>query len=281
MFAASNTSAAKTTGPSPTILATYGFFLLGALSVHHLIAEGEFSSILTMSVMCQCLAFALLALQVISVGNADGISTRALSLDALALACRLSSTLWLNGYLPMDASGDWVFQAIDICSLMLVVGLLCSVLRTGRSEEMREKDSLPVGSLTVGSFALAFVLHADMNSRPIFDSLWMAGLFLSTVSILPQLWLIVRTGGKVQAFTSHHIATLAFSRMLSGVFMWYARHDITCQPWVEGYNHAIWAILGTHLVHVVLLADYMYYYIRAMVRGGVACVLDLADDLGV
>ena len=25
-----------------------------------------------------------------------------------------------------------------------------------------------------------------------------------------------------------------------GIFMWHARFDITCEPWVEGYNHAIW-----------------------------------------
>ena len=23
--------------------------------------------------------------------------------------------------------------------------------------------------------------------------------------------------------------------------MWHARFDITCDPWVPGYNHAIWA----------------------------------------
>ena len=26
-----------------------------------------------------------------------------------------------------------------------------------------------------------------------------------------------------------------------GIFMWHARFDITCEPLVEGYNHAIWA----------------------------------------
>merc|ERR1719506_3335602 len=67
--------------------------------------------------MIQCLALALLSLQMISTGSASGISARALSLDAIALCCRLSSTLWLNGYLPVDASGDHVFQIVDICSL--------------------------------------------------------------------------------------------------------------------------------------------------------------------
>merc|ERR1719183_1729538 len=78
--------------------------------------------------MVQCLAVVLLGLQTISTGGASGISAKALSLDALALCCRLSSTLWLNGYLPVDASGDYVYQIVDICSLGSIVWLLHQVL---------------------------------------------------------------------------------------------------------------------------------------------------------
>merc|ERR1719440_1920369 len=78
--------------------------------------------------MVQCLGVVLLGLQMTSTGSASGISARALSLDAVALCCRLSSTLWLNGYLPVDASGDHVFQTIDICSLALVIWLIRHVL---------------------------------------------------------------------------------------------------------------------------------------------------------
>merc|ERR1719240_2089956 len=74
--------------------------------------------------MVQCLGMVLLGLQMISTGSASGISAKALSLDALAICCRLSNTVWLNGYLPVDASGDYIFQAIDVCSLGIVLGLL-------------------------------------------------------------------------------------------------------------------------------------------------------------
>merc|ERR1719352_1837673 len=74
--------------------------------------------------MVQCLAVVLLGLQMLSTGSASGISAKALSLDALALCCRLSSTLWLNGYLPVDASGDHVYQIVDIVSLAIIAWLL-------------------------------------------------------------------------------------------------------------------------------------------------------------
>ena len=45
-------------------------------------------------------------------------------------------------------------------------------------------------------------------------------------------------GGRCKALTSHYIAVMAVSRMLSGTFMWHARFDITCEPWVGSYDHA-------------------------------------------
>merc|ERR1719401_3328055 len=148
--------------------------------------------------MLQCLAFALLAVQTIASGSARGISARALALDALALCCRLSSTTWLNGYLPVDASGDWFFQAVDACSLVLVLCLLRHLLMDKRSNYAADEDAFPILPMTVGSFALAALLHADMNNRPFFDAMWMASLLIGVVSVLPQLWLISKTGGRVK-----------------------------------------------------------------------------------
>lgn len=259
----------------PQVLVAYGLFILSAGTVWHLVADGAFSSILTLSVMVQCLGVVLLVLQVVSSGSAAGISVRAFGLDAASLCCRLSSTLWLNGYLPVDASGDYVFQGIDILSLLLVIWLLHHVLTEKKHTYQADEDSLPVLPMTLGAFALAFLLHGNMNSRPLFDSLWMASLFLSTIAVLPQLWLITRTGGHVEALTSHYIAAMAASRALAGIFMWHARSDITCVPWLGSFNHSIWAILGAHLLHMLLLGDFGYYYIKAVVNKGLQATLEI------
>jgi len=271
-------SAKASRAPPANVMAAYGVCMTAALAVFHFVAEGEFSAILTMSVIMQCLAVVLLLLQSHSSGSAAGISARALGLEALALVCRLSSTLWLNGYLPVDASGDHVFQAVDICTLVLVFGLLYQVLVVQRSTYQEADDSLPVVPVALACFVLATLLHADMNDRPLFDALWMAGLFLGIVAVLPQLWLISRTTGRVEALTSHYIAVMAVSRLLSGTFMWHARFDLTCQPWVEGFNHASWAILGAHLVHLLLLADFAYYYVKCVVQQGLPSLAQV--DIG-
>lgn len=262
-------------GQSSQVLVTYGLFILSGGAVWHLVADGAFSSILTMSVMIQCLALTLLGLQMVMTGSASGISARALVLDAVAICCRLSSTLWLNGYLPVDATGDHVFQIVDLCSLAIIVWLLYQVLVERKWSYQSEEDGLPIMPMAIGALMLAALFHGNMNGRPIFDTLWMASLFIGTIAVLPQLWLIMHTGGRVEALTSHYIAVMAVSRALSGLFMWHARDDITCVPWMMGFNHAIWAILGAHVLHLILLGDFGYYYIKSVTKNGLNARMEI------
>merc|ERR1719440_2400181 len=102
----------------------YLVFAIGAYAVYHHVAEQEFSSILTMAVIVQTLATVFMCVQVITSGSAAGISARGLSLEAIAVTLRLSSTVWLNGYLPTDATGDHIYQIADFCSLAMLLFLL-------------------------------------------------------------------------------------------------------------------------------------------------------------
>jgi len=253
---------------SCNLLVAYGVFIVSAGTVWHLVADGKFSAILTLSAMVQCLAVVLLGLQLVSTGSASGISARALLLDALAICCRLSSTLWLEGYLPADASGDHIFQAIDICSLGVLAWLLHQILVVKRHTYQAEEDSMPILPLVKGALVLAALLHGDMDDHPTFDTLWMTGLLASTVAVLPQLWLITKTGGCAEALTGHYIATMAVSRVFSGMFMWHSRHDLMCIPWIAGFNHTFWTVLGAHFLQMLLVGDFAYYYVKAVLTSG-------------
>lgn len=266
--------------PSSPLIATYAVFILSGGAVWHLVADGAFSSILTLSAIVQCLAVALIALQVGLTGSARGVSARALSLDALAVCLRLSSTVWLNGYLPVDKSGDHIFQIFDMVSVALIGWLLHQVIVVKRHTYQMEEDSMPLAPIIVSCLVLAALLHGNMNNRAFFDTTWMAGMLVSSVAVLPQLWLITKTGGSVEALTSHYIAAMAVSRILSGMFMWHARFDITCKPWITGFNHASWTILAAHLCQMLLLADFAYYYIKAVTTSGLNCRVQTVVDCG-
>jgi len=271
-----NTSFGKGAFSTPVMVA-YLISGVVAFMVYNYVAGRSYSSVLTMSAIVQCLGFAFLCMQVISSGSAAGVSASALKLDAIAVCLRLSSTTWLNGYLPVDKTGDHVYQILDICSLAMMLFLLYRVLVVNRSSYQISEDTYTATPTVFMSLVLAALLHGNMDAHPLFDTFWMAGLFTEVVAVLPQLWLITQSGGGVEPLTSHHIAALAVSRVLSGLFMWEARYDISCKPWIPGFQHAICVILLAHVMHLLLLADFAYYYVCALWARGLNKRLELGE----
>jgi len=267
-------------GPPTQVVIAYTISIMSMYAMYHMVADREFSAVLTMAAMFQCLAFMLLAVQLLS-GSAAGISAQSLKLEALALCFRMSSTVWLEGYLPMDRSGDWLYQAVDFCSLVIVLWLLHRLLVAQKNTYQLDEDTLPIAPIVLGCLVLAMMLHADMNDRPLFDTIWMASLFIGVAAVMPQLWMITRTSGCAAALTSHYIAMMAVSRLLSGLFMWNAREDITCEPWIKDINHAPWVILGAHALHLFLLGDFAYYYAKALAKQGPLRPMELNSSVEV
>jgi len=232
--------------------------------VYEHLAERKYSSIMTLSGLAHSLGLVMLTIQVVSSRSAEGISARALMLDGIATGFRLSSTLQLHGYLPNDASGDYCYQCIDILSLSLIVFLLRTILVTRRSSYQESEDDMCIVPMVVVCLVLGAVLHGDMDDSPLFDTLWLAGLFLSVVAVLPQYWMITKAHGQVNVLTAHSIAAMASGRIFSGMFMWYVRKYITCIPWVGEFEHTIYAILLAHVCHMLLLSDFICFYVRAV-----------------
>jgi len=267
-------SSKASTTQDPLVL-VYGVFATVAVLVFYFLAEGEFSAVLTLSAICECLAFCLLGVQALSTGSVHGISAKSLQMEAIALACRLSGTTWLEGYLPNDMSGDFFYQIVDALALVMVLWLLHRVLVVQRRTYDAEDDCLPVAPFAVGSLVLACLFHADLDDRPLFDTLWMTGLFVGAVAVVPQLWLMTRNKANVPPMMSHFVAVMAISRLLSGTYMWHAHEEITCEPWIVGVEHAGWAILAGHAVHLILLGDFAYYYVKNVATKGLRAPLEL------
>jgi len=251
------------------VLCTYAAFGTLAYLVFHYVAMGEYSAILTLAVIAQALAISFLCVQVMSNKSAKGISVGGLILDGLSVVGRMPSTTWSEGYVPMDISGDYLYQTVDFFSLAMILFLLHRVLVVYRVSYQADDDGFKVGPVILLSFATATVFHANAADNPLYDTCWMAGLLMGVVAVLPILWVIVRSGGAADAWTCHYIAAMGVSRALSGLFMWEAREDVTCDPWITGFEHGIYLILLAHFVQLLLIADFIYSYAGAALRNGI------------
>jgi len=261
------------------LMLVYVAFLTAAGYVYHVIAGQEFSSLLTLSAVFQCLAFSLLGVQIIGKDSAAGISAKSLGLDAFALASRLSSTLFFDGYLPSDQTGDWIYQAFDCVSLAMVLWVLYRVFSASRTTYEADEDAFPALPLAVAVLVLAAMFHGNFDESPIFDTLWMCGVFASAVSVLPQLWMMTHSRGKASALTSHFVAVMALARVVSGAYMWHAYPEIEAEPLFGNVTYAGYAVIVAHAVHMLLLGDFAYYYVKNVAKAGLSADLDLSSQV--
>merc|ERR1719160_628754 len=245
------------------LMAWVGFVGIGAWTYHE-IALKEFTAILTLSVFAQALSFLFLHMQISASRNVAGISGRTLIMHALKLCCRLSTTLWLDGYLPTDKSGDWIYQVGDVLSLLLVLQILFSVYVAHKGSYQSDEDTLDVRNLIMGAVVLAVMVHPNLNAWTPFDILWTVHLYVDALSMVPQLWMISRSGGQVRGFTAHYIGATLLSNFLSGMFWFYATPELAEEGKV---NIAGLAINGAHLVQLLLMLDFGYFYGKACLQG--------------
>jgi len=251
-------------GDSSNMLIAWLCFLGMGAWIYHEIAQEMFTSILTLGVLAQALAFLLLYMQISANQSVAGISGKCLILHAVKLCCRLGTTLWLQGYLPADASGDWIYQLGDILSLLLVLKIMFFIFFEYKASYEHNHDTLGIKNMIVGAVALAIVFHPDLIDWVPFDILWTVHLYVDTVAMVPQLWMISKAGGKVKGVTAHYIAAIFLSNILTGVFWFHAIPELRGLNMV---NVAGLAINGAHLVQLLLLLDFAYFYVKACLQG--------------
>jgi len=244
------------------IASGYFSFTLCAVIVYRLFTDGDFSSIYTLGMGVQCLAFYLLNAKVDMQKSVSGISAKSLQVYVLVFVFRLTSTLFRNGYLPVDQSGDWVFQTADILSLIMTVKLLRRMYTTDRDSYQENQDTFDMMRLIPPCIILAMCVHGHLNGCPFFDTCWTASMNLDTIAMLPQLWMLAKIGGEVDGMTSHFVVSLAFSRMCGFAFWCQGYTEVLRVSKVAGYQ-----LLLAHGMQVFLSLDFVYYYLVARMKG--------------
>jgi len=255
-------------GADVKVILTYVVFLVGAVTLYNALSAG-FSSFLTLCAGLQCLGFVLLAMKVQNHRSTTGLSGKMLAMYGLTLCFRLSSTLHLNGYLPVDQTGDWAYQAIEICSLALVAYLMRCVFVTHRSTYQEQHDSFPITiqNLLMGCFILAVVIHPNLDRWTFFDIMWTTGCYLETLSMLPQLWMLSKIG-EVDALASHFVVLSVLARVCSLIF-WY-RGFAELRPAHGGFNFPGWGVMGAHVAQLLLSCDFVFLYVKNFGRSKMA-----------
>jgi len=250
------------------VLSGYALLVCGVVIARRLLAEVGFSSILTLGAAFQCLGFYTLLIKVERAKSVAGISSKTIHLYAAVLFLRLGSTCIYNGYLPVDSSGDFLYQLLDIVSLFMVLQLIKCMDHTYPSTYQEAEDTMDVSKPAICAIVFAMFIHGNLNDSFLFDSMWTASMNLDTVAMLPQLWMVVKLG-EVEALTSHFVALLIASRACSFGFWFYGYKELRDEQrhGRNSINLAGLQLLAAHALQLLLSLDFLFYYVKARIKG--------------
>lgn len=240
----------------------YGVFAIILVFAGKFLTDFRFSAIITLGAAVQCLGFCLLRLKVRQQRGAVGISSRTLQMFVCTYVCRLFSTLQYNGYLPVDRTGDWVYQLCEVVALLVAVSLLASIHSVHQDSYEAHHDTCAIHWLVAFAIVLAVLIHPSLNNRRLPDMAWTAALYLESVAMVPQLYLMSKKGGVVESFAGHFVACCFFSRLLMIAFWIHSYPEL--RPKGANFNLPGYGVLGAQLFQVVLFCDFMYYYVKSL-----------------
>jgi len=257
-----------------------GLMLFACVVVAVKYTDWDISIVQAMSSMFMFMAFVLTTIKVAAYHSADGISVRSLEMFALTLFTRLCSTLFVMGYLPDDLSGHGVFQLFDIGSLLAVIRLLYVIHHNHRDTYDSENDLHTIGWTILPSFLLALFVHPDLNRSLVFDTIYTAATVLDTFCLLPQVFMMTKTGGKVESLLANFVVLQFLSRVCILIFWLDAYEELADgyyadvrNPAPGGRNIQGYMFLGLATVQLLVAADFMFYYVKAKVAGDKDVVL--------
>ena len=115
-------------------------------------------------------------------------------------------------------------------------------------------DTFRVQYLLGGSLLLAFLWP---NKYTPFEISWTFSIWLESVAILPQLFLLQRTG-EAETITTHYLFALGTYRALY-IPNWIWRY------FAEGYFDGIAVVAG--IVQTVLYSDFFWIYYTKVMKG--------------
>ncbi|BAM82431.1 probable ER lumen protein retaining receptor [Cyanidioschyzon merolae strain 10D] len=119
----------------------------------------------------------------------------------------------------------------------------------------KDHDTFRIQFLIAFAAALAFVTP---HRYSLLEVLWTFSLWLESVAILPQLYML-QTTGECENLTSHYIFALGLYRALYAV-NWVYRYST--EP---GYWQPVTWIAG--ILQTALYGDFFYYYVASRRRG--------------
>lgn len=192
------------------------------------------------------LAIIILLLKIWKTRSCAGISGRSQLLFAIVYTARYLD-LFTSFISPYNSIMKLLFLAASYGTVYLMFVKF-------KATYDHNHDTFRIEFLVLPCVVLSLVLNHDFSPLEI---LWTFSIYLESVAILPQLFMVSKTG-EAESITSHYLFALGSYRglyLLNWVYRYYSE------------NHYDWIAIIAGIVQTVLYCDFFYLYITKVLKG--------------
>ncbi|KRX85670.1 ER lumen protein retaining receptor, partial [Trichinella sp. T6] len=186
------------------------------------------------------IAILILLIKIWKTRSCAGISGRSQILFALVFSTRYLD-LFTVIYSYYNAVMKVIFLAVTYATLYLIFFKF-------KATYHRSHDTFRIEFLLIPSLLLALLINHQFS---VIEVLWAFSIYLESVAILPQLFMLSKTG-EAETITSHYLFALGLYRALY-ILNWIYRYVN------ENFSDAIAIVSGC--VQTILYADFFYLYV--------------------
>lgn len=167
----------------------------------------------------------------------------------------LFAIVYITRYLDLFTTFISVYNSImKIIFIGASVGTVYLIFLKFRATYDRNHDSFRIEFLLIPTVLLSLLINHDFT---VLEVLWTFSIYLESVAILPQLFLVSKTG-EAESITSHYLFALGSYRALY-LINWIYRF------YMESHYDLIAIIAG--VIQTILYCDFFYLYITKVLKG--------------
>lgn len=177
--------------------------------------------------------------------SCEGLSGRSQVLFAVVFVCR---------YLDLFTNFISVYNSVmKIFFLATSIGTIYLMWIKFKATYDRNNDSLRIEFLVIPAAILALLVNHEFT---LMEVMWTFSIYLESVAIMPQLFMLSRTGN-AETITAHYLFALGSYRALY-IVNWIFRY------YTENFFDPIAVVAG--IVQTVLYADFFYLYVTRVLQ---------------
>jgi len=191
-------------------------------------------------------AIIILLLKIWKTRSCAGISGRSQALFAL---------VFLTRYLDLFTNFISLYNtAMKIFFLISSIGTIYLMFLKFKATYDHNHDTFRVEFILLPTAVLSLVLNHEFS---VMEILWTFSIYLESLAILPQLFMVTKTG-EAESITSHYLFALGMYRALY-ILNWIYRY------YFEGFYDIIAIVAGC--VQTFLYCDFFYLYVTKVLKG--------------